>query len=85
MTNYRGLNSLLVRALTALDEARDIVRDAQRAAIRTHQSHLANLFGCAERRLDSAYDEVTRARSNLLSAERSDLLSTEQAEGGDAE
>ena len=77
MTDYKGLNSRLVRALTALDEARDIIRHAQRATIGTHRPLMLNLLGCADMRLKRACDEVTRARSNLLS--------TEQAEGGDAE
>ena len=72
MTDYKGLNSRLVRALTALDEARDIVRDAQRSAIGTHRPLMLNLLGCADMRLKSAYDEVTRARINLTRAERAD-------------
>lgn len=72
MTNYRGLNSLLVRALTALDEARDIIRHAQRANRGTQHPYLLNYIWNAEDHLDSACDEVTRARTNLTRAEQAE-------------
>lgn len=75
--NYRGAQFRLTAVLGELSDVRDLVWNAQRATIGTHRPDLLTHLERTGESLESAYDDVTRARLSLLRAE--------QDEGGDDE